>query len=179
VLYVGRADPYKNIETLIRAFAAARAIVPFPLVLTIAGSSDPRYPEPARLVEELDVASAVHRIGYLSDDRLATLYQQADVLAHASRYEGFGLQIAEAMACGLPVVCSNAGSLPEVAGEAAVLLDPDDAGGFANAIADILTNDARRRNLVQQGLRQAAQFRWTRTAESVLRIYRELTAGTC
>ena len=175
VLYVGRFDPYKNVAVLIRAFARARAASPFPLRLTLAGAPDARYPETRALVRELGLGDAVAWTGYLSDAQLVTAYQGADVLAHPSRYEGFGLQVLEAMACGVPVVCSNAASLPEVAGDAAILQNPDDEKGFAQAIARVLTDDALAADLSSRGLRQAAQFTWERAARATLDVYRELT----
>jgi glycosyltransferase involved in cell wall biosynthesis len=174
VLYVGRSDPYKNLTTLVRAFAEARQICPFPVTLTLAGAPDPRYPEARELAERLGIRDAVRWTGYVSDDDLVALYREADVLAHPSRYEGFGLQVAEAMACGVPVVCSNAGSLPEVAGDAAILLPPDDAHGFAREIARVLTDPALAADLARRGRLRAGDFTWTQTAERTLAIYDEL-----
>ena len=110
----------------------------------------------------------------MSDEELAAAYREADLLVHASRYEGFGLQVVEAMAAGLPVVCSNAGSLPEVAGEAAVLRSPDDTEGFADAIRDVLTAPAMAARMRAEGLRQAGKFTWERTAQETLAVYRKV-----
>ena len=176
VLYVGRADPYKNIGLLIRAFAAVRQRCPFPVELVVAGSPDPRYPEAGDLARALGVASHVRWTGYLSDADLVALYQRADVLAHPSRYEGFGLQVLEAMACGLPVVCSNAAALPEVAGDAALLFAPDDVETLAAELGRVLTTPDLAAELARKGLAQAAKFTWERTARETLRIYEE-TAG--
>jgi glycosyltransferase involved in cell wall biosynthesis len=177
VLYVGRADPYKNIGVLIRAFAAARGLCPFPLDLVVAGSPDPRYPEAGALAHSLGVAGHVRWTGYLSDADLAALYQRADVLVHPSRYEGFGLQVLEAMACCVPVVCSNAASLPEVAGDAALLVAPDDADGFAAGIVRVLTTPALAVEMAHKGAAQAAKFTWERTARETLRCYGEAARG--
>lgn len=174
ILYVGRADPYKNLTTLVAAFAQVRPRLPFPARLILAGSPDPRYPDAERAAQDLGVRDHVEWTGYLADDALVRLYQDADVLAHPSRYEGFGLQVAEAMACGLPVVCSNAGSLPEVAGDAAVLLAPDDTAGFAAALGRVLTDSAFAQDLAARGLRRAPQFTWRRTAEATLAVYAQL-----
>jgi glycosyltransferase involved in cell wall biosynthesis len=177
IIYVGRADPYKNVATLIRAFAAARARCPFPVRLLIAGSPDPRYPEAQQLAAELGIDGAMTWTGYLSDEQLVKVYQDADLLVHPSRYEGFGLQIAEAMACGVPVVCSNGGSLPEVAGDAAILLDPDDLDGFADGIERVLTDPGVAASLRARGQRQAAQFTWERTARETLAVYEEVASS--
>ena len=178
LLYVGRLDPYKNLTALIKAFAIARQKCPFPLNLTIAGETDPRYPEARRLVADLDIESAVTWTGYLSDDALVSVYRQSDLLVHPSRYEGFGLQVVEAMACGLPVICSNTGSLPEVAGDAAIMLDPDDINGFAEKIIEVLTRPELAKEMSRKSLRRAAAFTWSQTARHTLDLYTELTTDT-
>ncbi|MFT5239966.1 MAG: glycosyltransferase involved in cell wall biosynthesis [Candidatus Promineifilaceae bacterium] len=171
VLYVGRADPYKNLTLLIRAFARAREALPFAAELVIAGSPDPRYPEPQAIASALGISDAVRWTGYISDEALLDLYYSADCLAHASRYEGFGLQIAEAMACGVPVVCSNAASLPEVAGDAALLHDPDDEVGFSESMLTILTEPDRADALREKGYAQAAKFTWSETVRQTRAVY--------
>ena len=171
ILYVGRADPYKNVSVLIQAFAAAKKRCVFPVTLTMAGQPDPRYPETAQLVRQLGLADAVTWAGYLSDAKLAAVYGSADLLVHPSRYEGFGLQVVEAMACGVPVVCSNAGSLPEVSGDAAILLKPDDVAGFGNEIVRVLSTPSLAADLSARGVTHAARFTWRRTAEETLAIY--------
>lgn len=171
VLYVGRTDPYKNVCTLVRAFHALQERCPFSLRLVIAGSRDPRYPQAPALCQELGLDANVEWTGYISDDALVGLYQSADVLAHPSRYEGFGLQVAEAMACGTPVVCSGAGSLSEVAGNATILVDPDDTQGFTNGLHTMLTDPVAAADYAQKGIRQAATFTWERTARETLAIY--------
>lgn len=174
LLYVGRTDPYKNVPLLVRAFATARTRCPFPLRLIIAGSVDPRYPEAQTAARQMGVADAVQWTGYISDAALLAHYQTADALVHPSRYEGFGLQIVEAMACGLPVICGNGGSLPEVAGDAAIVLDSDDEAAFANAIVHLLTTPALAADLRQRGMSRAATFTWARTARETLALYESL-----
>jgi glycosyltransferase involved in cell wall biosynthesis len=174
LLYVGRSDPYKSLPTLIHAVAEAAQACAFPLVLTIAGTPDPRYPEARQAAAQLGIQDAVRWTGYVSDDDLLALYQQADVLVHPSQYEGFGLPVVEAMACGVPVICSSAGALPEVAGDAASLLAPDDVPEFARRIATVLSTPALAAEMSRKGLRQAAQFTWSRTAEETLRLYEGL-----
>jgi glycosyltransferase involved in cell wall biosynthesis len=175
ILYVGRADPYKNVSVLIQAFSAARKRCPFPVALTMAGQPDPRYPEAVQLVRQLGLADAVTWAGYLSDAKLAAAYASADLLVHPSRYEGFGLQVAEAMACGVPVVCSDGGSLPEVAGDAAILLKPDDVAGFGDEIVRVLSTPSLAADLSARGMAQAARFTWRRTAEETLALYSLVT----
>jgi glycosyltransferase involved in cell wall biosynthesis len=171
LLYVGRADPYKNLETLIEAVSIIHKTTDIPVKLQLTGSPDPRYPQAELAAARLNIAEHVEWTGYLSDDDLLERYRSADLLVHPSRYEGFGLQIIEAMACGTPVVCSNGGSLPEVAGDAAIMVDPDDAAAFASEIIKVLTQPATASKMREKGLRQAAEFTWKKTALETLAVY--------
>ncbi|MFO7536398.1 MAG: glycosyltransferase family 1 protein [Kiritimatiellia bacterium] len=170
-LYVGRADPYKNLNGLVRAFALARSRLPFPLRLVIAGPLDERYPEAPSLARELGVTDQIAWTGYLSDAELVRLYQEADLLALPSRYEGFGLPVVEAMACGTPVLISTASALREVAGDAALMADPDDIGAMAGRLQEILMQPALAEKLVEKGVARAATFTWARTAAETLALY--------
>ena len=178
LLYVGRADPYKNLETLIKALSIVRNTTELPVRLLLAGSPDPRYPGAENIAKELNLEEHVKWTGYLSDEELIETYRSADILVHPSRYEGFGLQIIEAMACGTPVVCSNGGSLPEVAGEAAIQVDPDDAAGFAAAITKVLTQPEAAANMRKKGFKQAADFTWKNAARKILAVYNNVAGGT-
>lgn len=172
LLYVGRRDPYKNVPLLVEAFAAARARAPWPLRLVVAGSRDPRYPEAEERARALGVADAVEFAGTLPFPELVARYRSADLLVHPSRYEGFGLQIAEAMAAGLPVVCSDGGAAPETAGGAARVVPL--AGGapaFADAILAVLSDSAELARLREAGLRRAALFSWDRAAREIAAAY--------
>lgn len=174
ILYVGRSDPYKNLEGLIRAFAKALQAGGLDARIQIVGPPDARYPEAPALARDLGVADQVEWLGYVDDAALVRAYQDADLVALLSRYEGFGLPVAEAMACGTPVLCSNAASLPEVAGGAARLVAPDDVAGAASAIRDILLNPAEAARLREAGLTRAKAFNWQIAAETVLRLYGEM-----
>jgi len=171
LLYVGRADPYKNVDTLIQALARVRTESSLPVHLVIAGSPDPRYPQAMELAKELHLTDAITWTGYLTDEALVDAYRSADLLVHPSRYEGFGLQIVEAMACGTPVVCSNGGSLPEVAGDAGIQVDPDDTKGFAKAITRVLTEPGLAATMREKGFQQAAAFTWEAAARKTLAVY--------
>jgi glycosyltransferase involved in cell wall biosynthesis len=170
-LYVGRADPYKNLDGLLRAFARAKGRLPFPLQLVIAGPRDDRYPEAPALAEQLNVAADVCWTGYLSDRDLLHHYQTADLLALPSRCEGFGLPVIEAMACGTPCLCSTAPALKEIAQGAALFAGPDDLEGMAQGIQDILTRPDLAADLARRGIARAAEFTWQRTAEQTLAVY--------
>ncbi|MBQ7667191.1 MAG: glycosyltransferase family 4 protein [Kiritimatiellae bacterium] len=172
LLYVGRRDPYKNVPLLVEAFAALRARAPWPVRLVLAGSPDPRYREPEELARALGVADAVSSTGPLGGDDLVALYRSADLLVHPSRYEGFGLQIAEAFASGLPVVCSDGGSIPEIAGDAARIVPlPADAATWARAILDTLEDEAALAALRKAGLARAPLFSWDRAAAAIAQEY--------
>lgn len=173
ILYVGRRDPYKNLPRLVEAVAGVRAHG-VPARLKIIGPQDARYPEAPDLAVKLGLQDAVDWIGYVTPEELRQAYQTADVFCLPSRYEGFGLTVVEAMACGAPVVCSNIGSLPEVAGDAARLVDPAILPDLIKALEDVLTQPALAANLRQRGLARARQFTWKRTAELTLRAYESL-----
>lgn len=173
ILYVGRRDPYKNLPRLIEAFAGVRARG-VDAVLRVIGPEDPRYPEAPRRALELGLNDHIEWIGYVPDRKLALQYQESDVFVLASKYEGFGLTVLEAMACGTPVVCSNVSSLPEVVGDAALQIDPQNAGDIAGAIVRVLTEPALAASLRERGLARAAQFSWKRTAELTLKAYESL-----
>jgi alpha-1,3-rhamnosyl/mannosyltransferase len=129
------------------------------------------------LAQRLNVAAHVEWLGYLDEAGLLRAYQEADVLALLSRYEGFGLPVLEAMACGTPVVCSNVASLPEVAGDAARLVAPDDLAGAAAALRNVLTDSAEAARLRAAGLVRARAFTWHTTAAAVLQTYAEVLAS--
>jgi alpha-1,3-rhamnosyl/mannosyltransferase len=170
VLTVGTLQPRKNLEAALTAFE----LLDDGLQLVVAGA---RGWSDAELVARLGNARAADRIklaGRLSDDDLVSLYRGAGCLIYPSRYEGFGLPPLEAMACGTPVVASNATSIPEVVGDAALLAEPDDPATIAAAVEDAL---ARREELAARAREHAAQFTWGRTADALTRVY-EAVAGS-
>ncbi|MBU0716272.1 MAG: glycosyltransferase family 4 protein [Verrucomicrobia bacterium] len=177
ILWVGRADPYKNLVGLIEAFAALRKQYQLPVELRIVGPKDRRYPEASRRAASLGVEDAVMWLGYLPDDRLVSEYQNADVFVQPSWYEGFGLPVLEAFACGTPVICSNKGSLPEVAGGAALIVQPQDMIGLTEAMRRVLIDSRLARDMRERGLRQAQKFTWEATARMTLEAYKKVMAG--
>jgi glycosyltransferase involved in cell wall biosynthesis len=167
-LFVGAIQPRKDPLTAVKALALLNS----DLRLLLIG---PEKLGAGRVREEVDRLGLGQRVewkGHVEWNELATLYRGAAVLVFSSRYEGFGLPVLEAMACGTPVVASTAGAIPEVAGDAAVLVQPGDpvalAGGIERALAD-------RKRLVAAGLERASRFTWTETARLTLEVYRELT----
>ena len=142
--------------------------------LLIAGAWDQRYLEPKRLTESLGMTESVRFLGPVADADLPALYAGADLFVFPSLYEGFGLPVLEAMACGTPVACSNTSSLPEVAGDAALLFDPTDIQAMVGAM-DLALGDANmREELRRRGAAQAARFSWERTAQATMEVYRDV-----
>ncbi len=171
ILYVGTIEPRKNLPTLLEAFAALRLQHP-DVGLVIAGGKGWLYESFFKRLRSLGLEKRVTLTGYVPDDDLPALINCAEVFAFPSIFEGFGLPPLEAMACGVPVVCSNASSLPEVVGEAGVLLPPDDPRTWAEALNRILVDPDLRADLRARGLARARQFTWEHAARCTLEIYR-------
>lgn len=169
VLWVGTTEPRKNLTTLLRAFSLVRRRHPdLSLVLVGEWGTDDET-----LARELDrMSSYVIRPGFVSDDELAYLYSATACFVYPSLYEGFGLPPLEAMACGAPVVAANVSSIPEVVGDAGLLVDPHDPDGFADAMEDVLGSTTRQADLRQRGLERANQFTWSRAAAETVAQYR-------
>lgn len=169
LLYVGNLHPHKNLAGLIQAFARFATRVPHQLV--IVGKKDKRFfPSLDMLVERLGLNGRVVFLDYVKQDDLGGIYAGADVFVFPSLYEGFGLPILEAMACGIPVVSGNYGATAEVAGEAGILVDPRSVKDLAEALEHVLTTRGIRQDLQERGLRRAQQYRWDRTARQVSEI---------
>ncbi len=172
ILSVGTVQPRKNYQMLIRAFQPVAASHSHNLV--IAGGKGWLYDAMLAEVEKQGLNGRVHFTGFVDDADLPALYSAAALFAMPSLYEGFGLPLLEAMACGVPVLTSNVSSLPEVVGETAVQLPPTQEIAWTQAIHDLLADPARRARLIAGGFRQARQFDWTNSARQLLRIYHEL-----
>jgi glycosyltransferase involved in cell wall biosynthesis len=176
VLSVGVLQPRKNLGILLDAFALIK-LGPhkLPHQLVIVGKCGWLGEELDRQVAGLPAAVARDIIwtGYVADDDLPALYGGADAFCYPSKYEGFGLPPLEAMACGCPVLCVRASSIPEVVGDAAVLLPPADSGAWAAALEKLLTQPLVRERWRARGLERARRFSWEQTARETLRIYEE------
>jgi glycosyltransferase involved in cell wall biosynthesis len=176
VLYVGNIKPHKNLVRLIEAFEGLRHDGFDDLKLLIIGDEISKWPALRRAVHKHKLHKHVRFLGFQSDETLAVLYRLAAVFVFPSLYEGFGLPPLEAMASGTPVVTSNVSSLPEVAGDAAVLVDPYDAIDIKDGIKRVLTDPALREELRRKGLQRAREFSWERSVARTREIYLE-TAG--
>jgi len=176
VLYVGRSDPYKNLTLLVDAIAQARQKASFPLQLKILGPPDPRYPEAGHRVKELGLESAVSWAGYQTSTALVKAYQEADLVVLPSRYEGFGLPVVEAMACGTPMLCSDIPVLKEIGGKAAFYTPLGNIPELANGILKVLTDAPLRCEMVARGFEQARQFTWANAAKQTIALYKELAS---
>ena len=173
VLTVSGNLEYKNIPSILRAMnilrRQRRTNVRF---LRVGGDFSLRE---KRLIKELELGDCVQYAGSPeTDEELASLYQLADVFAFPSLYEGFGWPPLEAMRCGTPVVASNAGSLPEVLGDAALFVDPEDTLSLADAIGSLIKDPSRHAEMAARGLRRAARYTWERTAEQTRDVYRRV-----
>lgn len=176
VLYVGTLEPRKNLVRLLEAYASLRHSKRSPHSLVLVGSRGWKEQPIFAAVERLQIRDAVHFIGHVPLDHLVALYNAATVLAFPSLYEGFGLPIVEAMACGTPVVTSPCGSLREIAGDAAELIDPLDVGSIADGLYHVACNPDHAAMLRSRGLDRASQFTWTEAARQTRQLY-ENVAG--
>jgi glycosyltransferase involved in cell wall biosynthesis len=191
ILFVGTIEPRKNLEALLDAHELLkrrscqglepegvtnrhRTSPPERMALVIAGPKGWLGSDCTRRLGDLQRQGDVTLLGLVDDDDLPALYSTAELFAYPSLYEGFGLPPLEAMACGTPVVCSRTSSLPEVVGDAALVVPPSDEEALASAIWEVLLNQELRQQMREQGLRQAALFSWDKAARETLSVYREL-----
>jgi glycosyltransferase involved in cell wall biosynthesis len=175
LLYVGSEDPRKNLVTLVRALAEVRRDFPdVELVKVGLAHLERGRRRLLEAAEQLRIRSAIHLLEDVPESDLPSLYATSDVYVTPSPYEGFGLTALEAMACGTPVVCADAGALPEIVGGAAMRVPPRSTGALAEAIRGLLGSPEKRRSLRQAGLDQAAGFTWATTADRTAAVYGNL-----
>lgn len=168
-LYLGRHNPHKNVLRMIQAFAQLPNHKDYEFWLV--GSQDKRYtPAVKILITELGLENNVLLKNYVSQQDLPKIINQAIALVFTTLWEGFGLPVLEAMACGTPVITSNQSALPEAAGDAALLVNPEDIGAIANAMQDITQDKTLRSELREKGLTQAQQFSWGKTGKQTAEI---------
>jgi glycosyltransferase involved in cell wall biosynthesis len=178
LLYAGNIRAHKNVPRLIEAFAVVRGqLADHPvyknLRLVIIGDTISQFPAVRQSVIKSRVEQMVRFLGFVPFETLRCFYESAAAFVFPSRYEGFGLPPLEAMACGTPVVTANVSSLPEVVGDAAVLVNPAHVFDIARGIREVLLDDSLRADLIRRGLDQAARFSWDSTARQMLEIYQE------
>lgn len=173
ILYVGSALPHKNLKRVLEAFALLQSTQGITHQLVLAGVHGDGVASLLSLADELDVNQSVVLTGYVPDDDLPALYGGADLFLFPSLYEGFGLPVLEAMTCGVPVVTSNVSSLPEIAGDAALLVDPRDSEAIAEAAWRVLKDAALREEMILKGKERAAKFTWQHCAQQTLTCYRQ------
>ncbi|MCS7123549.1 MAG: glycosyltransferase family 1 protein [Candidatus Aenigmarchaeota archaeon] len=178
VLYVGIDHPKKNLKNMLIAFyilknkSNNKKIQKLKFVKV---GEDKRFmDETKKIVKNLNLSKDVVFTGYVSDYELPKYYSSAELLLYCSLYEGFGLPVIEAMACGCPVITSNISSLPEVAGDAGVLVDPKDPEAICREMEKIITDEETREDLMKKGLKRAKEFSWDKTAEETYKVYKTL-----
>lgn len=171
ILFFSTIEPRKNLVTLLDAYAALLQQEAQTLPLVVAGRKGWLYQETLQHLHDLGLNERVQLTDWIAHDDVPALLNLADVFVYPSLYEGFGLPPLEAMACGTPVISSNASSLPEVVGDAGILVEPKDVQGLAQAITRVLQDDALRQALRAKGLAQASQFTWERAARETLAVY--------
>jgi glycosyltransferase involved in cell wall biosynthesis len=172
ILHVGNSDPYKNVEGIFHVLDILSRELGLDVGLVKVGQDFTS--EQHRIIAGLGLTQRVSHLGRLDEASLIMTYQSCDVLLFPSLYEGFGWPPLEAMACGLPVVTSTAGSLPEVAGDAALSAPSDDHAGLARMVAEVLTRDELRQNLIARGLCRARIFTWEKSISQLVGIYQKV-----
>ena len=178
VLYTGNIKPHKNVDRVIEAFSILkRSETEADLKLLIIGDEISKYPNLRRLVHRHNLHQHVRFLGFVPDATLSVLYRLAAVFVFPSLYEGFGLPPLEAMAAGAPVVTSNVSSLPEVVGDAALLVEPMDAASIAAGLGRVLHEPALRADLVRRGHERVKAFSWERSVRRVREVYGEIVKG--
>lgn len=173
ILFVGTIEPRKNLVALLRAFAEVLRATDLRPQLVIAGQEGWLTGETMNYIESEGLVNRVKFTGYITDEDLRALYASCSVCVYPSLYEGFGLPPLEAMACGAPVIASNVPSLSEAVGQGALLVPPTDVQQLADAIVEMLRDEAKRAHFSRTGLQHASQFTWERTAKLTLDVYKK------
>lgn len=179
IFYVGSEHPRKNLSTLLQAFSKLKQVGNFKDLKLVkvgkAGGQEADFrKETMETIDTLNLKQEVIFTEHVTTEELAAYYSNAECLVFPSLYEGFGFPPLEAMSCGCPVISSNVSSLPEVVGEAAIQVNPHDTDELVKAAQEVLTNEALRRNMIQEGFKQARRFSWEATARETLQVYQEV-----
>ncbi len=174
LLFVSTIEPRKNIGAIISAFNLLKSEYKIPHNLVLIGQKGWKYEPIFQEIEDSPWKENIYHLDYLSDELVALFYSRADVFVYPSHYEGFGLPVLEAMTLGAPVVTSSTSSLPEVAGDAALLVNPSDVEEQAHAILQIISDSKFRNDLITKGKARATLFSWDRTARETLEVYKSI-----
>ena len=174
LLFVSTIEPRKNINTIITAFNFLKEKYKIQHQLILIGKKGWNYQPVFAAIENSPWRNQIHHLNYLSNELVALFYSKADVFVYPSHYEGFGLPVLEAMTLGAPVVTSNTSSIPEVSGDAAILIDPNDPVQLAEAILKVISDSQLRQELINKGKARAKLFSWERTAKETLNAYRTI-----
>jgi glycosyltransferase involved in cell wall biosynthesis len=171
---VSTLEPRKNIKTLVKAFEILKQQYKIPHHLILIGKKGWKYTAILETIESSPVQNCIHQLDYLDDRQLVQFYQQATAFLYPSYYEGFGLPVLEAMTLGIPVITSNQSSLPEVTGDAALLVHPEDVDSLVSATRSVIDNPDLHRHLSQAGRERSLLFSWKKTALQTLAAYKSL-----
>ena len=181
ILYFGGFDLRKNVQRIIRSYAALPAPLRAEYQLVIAGRlhllGHPLYPDPRPLVRELDMGDRIIFTGQIREQDKAPLYSGATAFLFPSLYEGFGMPVLEAMACGAPVITSRVSALPEVVGDAGVLIDPYSEPAISEALGEVLTSPKRRQELGHKARERSRMFSWRQVAEQTVAVYEQVASN--
>ena len=170
ILFVGNIKPHKGLHVLLQAFKDIVSL--FPEVDLVFAGGDPRADNSMlAMIDNSGLSPRVRSLGRISDGELILAYQGAEMFILPSLYEGFGLPALEAMACGIPVIVSDAGSLPEVVGNAAIICESGNQGMFAEAIVNLLRNSMLRNEMIERGKIHSKKFSWRVTAQKTMEVY--------
>jgi glycosyltransferase involved in cell wall biosynthesis len=172
LLYVGQIYPMKNFSGILKAFSALRKTVPYKLV--VVGKPALKFEKELKLIDTLGLQEDVIRIGWVADEDLPAIYGMATALVFPSLYEGFGIPIIEAMACGCPVLTSNRGATAEVAGDAALLVEPTEVASISEGMHRLIEDADLRERLIAKGLRRCRDFTWENCAKRTIALFRKI-----
>jgi glycosyltransferase involved in cell wall biosynthesis len=173
ILYVGTVEPRKNLPLLLCAFAGLlRRGTPYYLV--VVGKLGWMYEDVFKLIDELGIKEKVRLTGYFPQEDLSSVYQLADIFVYPTSYEGFGLPVLEAMACGTPVITSNVSSMPEFVGNAGILIPPGDVEALEQAMLDLIYDKDKRERFSRAGIERAAAYTWEHMAEDTIKVYQRI-----
>jgi glycosyltransferase involved in cell wall biosynthesis len=172
ILFVGSIEPRKNILSLIKSFSLIRSKIEHKLV--VVGSKGWGYKNIFDAIDSLNLRKSVMFTGYVPEYDLPYIYNASDLFVFPSFYEGFGLPVLEAMACGIPVIASNRSSIPEIIGDSGIVIDPDNIHELKDAMLNLLNNDELKKRLIDKGIKRASMFSWEKTAYNTLDLYKSV-----